>query len=165
MKSSSSNSSENLFQYFFSQRKCSSVEAFETFLSSPTPLPLLFLLLDLLLDQIGCAFNPSLQTKVRISQCFKSENVFQETQHYLCSLDSDKPVPSSWCIHSLLADLNLQKEHHHMKSKFIIVHKLVKNSSKMQKKSQYRCARVLLDLHNVSSTWPKHRSDQFFFNL
>ena len=35
---------------------------------------------------------------------------------YLCALDSDEPIPSSWCINSLLANLDLQKDRHHKKS-------------------------------------------------
>jgi len=87
MKRLSSNSSEKLFlNILLFQRKCSSVEELlllRLFLSSATPLSLLFLLLYLLLDQIGCTLNPS-----------------------LCSLDGDQPIPCAWCINPLLADLN-----------------------------------------------------------
>ena len=63
-------SSQNLFQYtWLFWRKCWSVISALEFRdwkcpsSSPTPLPFLLLLLDLLLDQIGCTFNPPLNVE------------------------------------------------------------------------------------------------------
>ena len=79
----------------------------------------------------------------------------------LCSFNGDKSVSCSWCIHSLLTDLNLLwNKGITMTSNIVISWRHKQNCL-----SSYRGAWVLLNFHNVSSAWSKNCSDKLFLNL